>query len=71
VYSNEEAILTGFIFEVMQDVKKNIEITQEIDVVDKVCPECGGVLDMEISDEEGYIKCVFCETMLRVPKWNR
>jgi hypothetical protein len=71
VYSNEEAILTGFIFEVMQDVKKNIEITQEIDVVDKVCPECGGVLDMDISDEEGYVKCVFCETMLRVPKWNR
>ncbi|WP_287585423.1 hypothetical protein [Candidatus Borrarchaeum sp.] len=71
VYSNEEAILTGFIFEVMQDVKKNIEITQEIDVVDKACPECGGMLDMDKVDEEGYIKCGFCDTMLRVPKWQR
>ncbi len=71
VYSNEEAILTGFIFEVMQDVKKNIEIIQEINVVDQACPECGGMLDMDIADEEGYIKCGFCETMLRVPKWNR
>jgi len=71
VYSNEEAILSGFIFEVMQDVKKHIEITKEIDVVDQACPECGGTLDMDIADEEGYVKCAFCETRLRVPKWKR
>jgi len=72
VYSNEESILSGFFYEVLQDVKKNVEITKEtVHIAEQTCPECGGSLDMNIADEEGYLKCSFCETMLRVPKWKR
>ena len=72
VYSNEESILSGFFYEVLQDVKKNVEITKEtVHVAEQMCPECGGKLDMDQSDEEGYFRCAFCETMLRVPKWKR
>ena len=72
VYSNEEAILSGFFYEVLQDVKQHIEITQEkIDVADQACPECGGQLDTSKADDERYLQCDFCETLLRLPPWAR
>ena len=72
VYSNEEAILSGFFYEVLEEVKKSIEITKEkVHVAEKVCPECGAKLDLGRVDDEGYLSCEFCGTHLRLSAWAR
>jgi hypothetical protein len=72
VYSEDEAILSGFFYEVLEDVRKSVEIFEErIEVVDEACVECGARLEKNKADLEGYVRCELCETLLRLPSWDR
>lgn len=72
VYAEEEAILSGFFYEILEDVRKSVEIIEErVNVVDETCPECGGKFDTSMGDTEGYLRCGLCETLLRLPAWER
>ncbi|MHA2062282.1 MAG: tetratricopeptide repeat protein [Candidatus Sifarchaeia archaeon] len=72
VYSEEDAILSGFFYEVLEDVRKSVEIFEErIKVVDEACVECGARLKKDKADAEGYLRCNSCETFLRLPSWDR
>jgi hypothetical protein len=53
VYSDEEAILTGFFSEVLDDVKKSLEIFEEKKVGELKCGSCGAI-DLEKCDAKGY-----------------
>ena len=72
VYSEDDAILSGFFYEVLEDVRKNVEIFEErVKVVDEACVECGTRLEKDKADIEGYLRCNSCETLLRLPSWER
>ena len=72
VYSKDDAILSGFFYEVLEDVRKSVEIFEErIEIVDEACVECGAKLEKYKADDEGYLRCDSCETLLRLPSWER
>ena len=71
VYSNEQAIVSGYIHEVMEDVRKHIETTSEIALLTGKCPECGGEIDPQRADEKGFVNCNFCRCLSVIPPWMR
>jgi ribosomal protein L37AE/L43A len=70
VYSDEEAILTGFFSEVLDDVKKSLEIFEEKKVEELKCASCGAPIDLEKCDAKGYYKCEYCSTIEKVAAWH-
>ena len=72
IYSEDDAILSGFFYEVLEDVRKSVEIFDErIKIVEESCVECGARLEKDKADIEGYVRCSSCETLLRLPSWDR
>lgn len=71
IYSNEPTIVTGYVQEIMEDVRKHIVSTQGITVLTGECPECGGELDPTEADEKGLIHCHHCRCLNVIPPWMR
>lgn len=71
VYSNEQAIVSGYIQETMEDVRQHIQTTSEITLLTGKCPECGSEIDPKKADEKGLVTCSFCRCLSVMPPWMR
>lgn len=72
VYSDEDAILTGFFSEIQEDIKQLIDIIEEKSTENPlICTACGADLDVKICDINGYHICEYCESVCKVADWLR
>jgi len=74
-YSDEEAILTGFFTEIMEDLKEHIKVVEETEqVITDGCPNCGRPIiptkKYIINAEKGIIRCKACNSLIKIPKWK-
>jgi len=71
IYSNDPSIVTGYVQEVIDDVKAHLETTQGITVITGKCPECGRQLNPTEADEKGLCRCNHCRCLNVIPPWMR
>jgi len=69
VYSDEERILSGFMVEIMQDVRKHIEVLKEHTCPVATCPKCGANLDLSSIGEGRIYSCSYCGVVGKAPPW--
>ncbi len=69
IYSDDERILSGFMADIMQDVRKNIEVLKEHTCPVATCPKCGANLDLSSIGEGGIYSCSYCGVVGKAPPW--
>jgi uncharacterized repeat protein (TIGR01451 family) len=69
VYSDDDRILRGFFVDIMQDVRRHIEVLEERSCPVATCPKCGGNLDLEDLGEARTYRCSYCGVVGKVPPW--
>lgn len=69
VYSDDERILSGYMVDVMQDVREHVEILEEQACPLATCPKCGADIDpSKIDDKRVYI-CSYCGGASKAAPW--
>ncbi|MFX1484718.1 MAG: hypothetical protein ACFFCP_16195 [Promethearchaeota archaeon] len=69
VYSDDERILSGFMVEIMQDVRKHIQVLEERACPVATCPKCGANLDLSAVGENRIYNCSYCGVVGKAPPW--
>ncbi|MHA1927614.1 MAG: hypothetical protein ACTSV2_03430 [Candidatus Thorarchaeota archaeon] len=69
VYSDDERILSGYMVDVMQDVREHVEVIEEQACPLATCPKCGADIDpSKIDDKRVYI-CSYCGGASKAAPW--
>ena len=69
IYSDDERILSGYMVDVMQDVREHVEVLEEQACPLATCPKCGADIDpSKIDDSRVYI-CSYCGGASKAAPW--
>lgn len=69
IYSDDERILSGYMVDVMQDVREHVEILEEQACPLATCPKCGADIDpSKIGEGRVYI-CSYCGGASKAAPW--
>ena len=69
VYSDDERILSGYMIDVMKDVREHVEVIEEQTCPLATCPKCGADIDpTKVDDNRVYI-CSYCGGASKVAPW--
>jgi hypothetical protein len=69
VYSEDKRILSGFMVDVMQDVREHVQVLEEKSCPVATCPKCGADLDIDRIDEGRVYICPYCNAASKVAPW--
>lgn len=69
VFSDDERILSGYMVDVMQDVRQHVEILEEQACPLATCPKCGADMDPSKIDENRVYICSYCGGASKAAPW--
>ncbi|TFG32035.1 hypothetical protein EU528_04630 [Candidatus Thorarchaeota archaeon] len=69
VYSDDERILSGFMIDVMQDVREHVTVIEEQACPLATCPKCGADIDPTRIDENRVYICNYCGGASKAAPW--
>ena len=69
VYSDDERILSGYMVDVMQDVREHITVLEEQSCPLATCPKCGADIDPTKIDEKRVYICNYCGAASKAAPW--
>ncbi|MHA1481631.1 MAG: hypothetical protein ACTSQZ_09445 [Candidatus Thorarchaeota archaeon] len=69
VYSDDERILSGYMVDVMQDVRQHVEILEEQACPLATCPKCGADIDPSKIDDTRVYLCSYCGGASKAAPW--
>jgi len=69
VYSDDERILSGYMVDVMQDVREHVTVIEEQACPLATCPKCGADIDPTKIDENRVYICNYCGGASKAAPW--
>ncbi len=69
VYSDDERILSGYMVDVMQDVREHVTVVEEQACPLATCPKCGANIDPTKIDENRVYICTYCGAASKAAPW--
>ncbi|MHA1928749.1 MAG: hypothetical protein ACTSV2_09255 [Candidatus Thorarchaeota archaeon] len=69
VYSDDERILSGYMVDVMQDVREHVTVLEEQACPLATCPKCGADIDPTKIDETRVYICNYCGGASKAAPW--
>jgi len=69
VYSDDERILSGYMVDVMQDVREHVTVLEEQACPLATCPKCGADIDPTRIDEKRVYICNYCGGASKAAPW--
>ncbi|MFW9844186.1 MAG: hypothetical protein ACFFEV_06410, partial [Candidatus Thorarchaeota archaeon] len=69
VYSDDERILSGYMVDVMQDVREHVTVLEEQACPLATCPKCGADIDPTRIDENRVYICHYCGGASKAAPW--
>jgi len=69
VYSDDERILSGYMVDVMQDVREHVTVLEEQACPLATCPKCGADIDTTKIDENRVYICTYCGGASKAAPW--
>jgi uncharacterized repeat protein (TIGR01451 family) len=69
IYSDDERILSGFFVDVLDDVRKHVEILEEKMCPVATCAKCGASLSLDNVGKDRIYRCDYCGAMGKIPPW--
>ena len=69
VYSDDERILSGYMVDVMQDVREHVTVLEEQACPLATCPKCGANIDPTKIDENRVYVCTYCGAASKAAPW--
>ena len=69
VFSDDERILSGYMVDVMQDVREHVTVLEEQACPLATCPKCGASIDPTKVDEKRVYICNYCGAASKVAPW--
>lgn len=69
VYSDDERILSGYMVDVMQDVREHVTVLEEQACPLATCPKCGANIDPTKIDENRVYICTYCGAASKAAPW--
>jgi hypothetical protein len=69
VYSDDERILSGYMIDVMKDVREHVEVLEEQACPLATCPKCGADIDPTKIDQNRVYICHYCGGASKVAPW--
>ena len=69
IYSDDERILSGYMVDVMTDVREHVTVVEEQACPLATCPKCGAAIDPTRIDESRIYICNYCGAASKAAPW--